>query len=76
MNSVLIFGAALSEVAGDEADRAVSLALEAEVDHFGVDHFDTASRPRGYDLYCMNVMAGPVRGWKIKNDPQHEWLLG
>jgi aryl-alcohol dehydrogenase-like predicted oxidoreductase len=38
-NSVLIFGgAALSEVSEEEADRAISLALEA-----GVDHFDTAA---------------------------------
>ena len=37
--SVLIFGgAALSEVSEEEADRAISLALEA-----GVDHFDTAA---------------------------------
>src|SRR5918998_1355793 len=37
--SVLIFGgAALSEVSEQEADRAISLALEA-----GVDHFDTAA---------------------------------
>ena len=39
MNSVLIFGgAALSEVSREEADRAISLSLEA-----GVDHFDTAA---------------------------------
>jgi aryl-alcohol dehydrogenase-like predicted oxidoreductase len=38
-NSVLIFGgAALAEVSGEEADRAIALALEA-----GVDHFDTAA---------------------------------
>ncbi len=38
-NSVLIFGgAALSEVSEREADRAISLALEA-----GIDHFDTAA---------------------------------
>jgi aryl-alcohol dehydrogenase-like predicted oxidoreductase len=37
--SVLIFGgAALSEVSEEEADRAISLALQA-----GVDHFDTAA---------------------------------
>jgi 5-deoxy-D-glucuronate isomerase len=29
----------------------------------------------GYDLYYLNVMAGPVREWKVKNDPDHEWLL-
>jgi aryl-alcohol dehydrogenase-like predicted oxidoreductase len=39
MNSVLIFGgAALSEISEEEADRAISLSLEA-----GVDHFDTAA---------------------------------
>src|SRR5215217_928550 len=38
-NSVLIFGgAALAEVSEEEADRAISLALDA-----GVDHFDTAA---------------------------------
>lgn len=31
--------------------------------------------PHGYDLYYLNVMAGPVRKWVFKNDPQHEWML-
>ena len=29
----------------------------------------------GYDLYYLNVMAGPHRAWVIRNDPQHEWPL-
>ena len=29
----------------------------------------------GYDLYYLNVMAGPVRTWKFHNEPAHEWLL-
>jgi 5-deoxy-glucuronate isomerase len=29
----------------------------------------------GYDLYYLNVMAGPYRSWVVHNDPQHEWLL-
>jgi 5-deoxy-glucuronate isomerase len=29
----------------------------------------------GYELYYLNVMAGPRRAWVIHNDPQHEWLL-
>jgi len=29
----------------------------------------------GYDLYYLNVMAGPVRIWKFNNQKQHEWLL-
>ena len=37
--------------------------------------YHVVSAPPGYDLYYLNVMAGPVREWKIKNDPDHEWLL-
>jgi 5-deoxy-glucuronate isomerase len=29
----------------------------------------------GYDLYYLNVMAGPRRAWVIHNDPEHEWML-
>jgi 5-deoxy-glucuronate isomerase len=29
----------------------------------------------GYDLYYLNVMAGPKRVWKFHNDPDHEWLM-
>ena len=29
----------------------------------------------GYDLYYLNVMAGPTREWAIANDPDHEWML-
>jgi 5-deoxy-glucuronate isomerase len=29
----------------------------------------------GYDLYYLNVMAGPHRAWVIRNDPQHRWLI-
>ena len=38
--------------------------------------YHVVSAPPGYDLYYLNVMAGPVREWRIKNDPDHEWLLG
>jgi 5-deoxy-glucuronate isomerase len=29
----------------------------------------------GYDLYYLNVMAGPTRIWKFHNAKEHEWLL-
>ena len=29
----------------------------------------------GYDLYYLNVMAGPKRVWKFHNAAEHEWLL-
>jgi 5-deoxy-glucuronate isomerase len=28
----------------------------------------------GYDLYYLNVMAGPERNWIFRNDPEHAWL--
>ena len=31
--------------------------------------------PHGYDLYYLNVMAGPRRSWLFRNDPRHEWML-
>ena len=37
--------------------------------------YHVVSAPPGYELYYLNVMAGPVREGKIKNDPDHEWLL-
>jgi 5-deoxy-glucuronate isomerase len=30
--------------------------------------------PHGYDLYYLNVMAGPVRHWIVRDDPAHEWV--
>lgn len=29
----------------------------------------------GYDLYYLNVMAGPTRIWKFHNDPAHDWIV-
>ena len=37
--------------------------------------YHTVSAPPGYDLYYLNVMAGPTRAWAITNDPDHEWRL-
>lgn len=30
----------------------------------------------GYDIYYLNVMAGPKRTWKFHNQPEHEWIIG
>jgi 5-deoxy-glucuronate isomerase len=30
--------------------------------------------PHGYDLYYLNVMAGPVRSWIFRDDPAHSWI--
>ena len=28
----------------------------------------------GYDLYYLNVMAGPIREWRFTDDPDHSWI--
>ncbi len=30
--------------------------------------------PYGYEMYYLNVMAGPVRKWRFKNHPDHAWI--
>lgn len=30
--------------------------------------------PYGYDLYYLNVMAGPLRKWRFQNHPDHNWI--
>ncbi|MHA6325868.1 5-deoxy-glucuronate isomerase [Roseivivax sp. CAU 1753] len=30
--------------------------------------------PYGYEMYYLNVMAGPLRKWRFQNDPDHAWI--
>ena len=36
--------------------------------------YHTVSAAPGYELYNLNVMAGPVRRWCVSFDPDHERL--
>ena len=31
--------------------------------------------PYGYEMYYLNVMAGPIRKWRFKNHPDHHWIF-
>jgi 5-deoxy-glucuronate isomerase len=31
--------------------------------------------PYGYDMYYLNVMAGPLRRWRFENHPDHDWIF-
>lgn len=31
--------------------------------------------PYGYEMYYLNVMAGPLRKWRFRNHPDHEWIF-
>lgn len=37
--------------------------------------YHPVSAPPGYDVYYLNVMAGPHRTWKFHNDPDHSWIM-
>ena len=37
--------------------------------------YHPCAAPYGYELYYLNVMAGPRRNWRFTNDPAHEWLF-
>ena len=37
--------------------------------------YHPVSAPPGYDVYYLNVMAGPIRTWRFYNDPSHAWLM-
>ena len=30
--------------------------------------------PYGYEMYYLNVMAGPLRKWRFGNHPDHDWI--
>ena len=31
--------------------------------------------PWGYEMYYLNVMAGPLRKWRFRNHPDHDWIF-
>ncbi|MBD2869318.1 5-deoxy-glucuronate isomerase [Paenibacillus arenilitoris] len=37
--------------------------------------YHPVAAPAGYEVYYLNVMAGPIRTWRFHNDPDHEWML-
>ncbi|MCZ8517939.1 MULTISPECIES: 5-deoxy-glucuronate isomerase [Paenibacillus] len=37
--------------------------------------YHPVAAPPGYDVYYLNVMAGPHRTWKFHNDPDHQWIM-
>ncbi|MGI1662824.1 5-deoxy-glucuronate isomerase [Palleronia sp. KMU-117] len=31
--------------------------------------------PYGYEMYYLNVMAGPLRKWRFRTHPDHDWIV-
>ena len=68
-------GFALQRVYTDERDLDETVAVGDRDTVLVPRGYHTVSAPPGYELYYLNVMAGPTRTWAIQNDPNHEWML-
>jgi 5-deoxy-glucuronate isomerase len=68
-------GFALQRVYTDERDLDETVAVGDGDTVLVPRGYHTVSAPPGYELYYLNVMAGPTRTWAIQNDPNHEWML-
>jgi 5-deoxy-glucuronate isomerase len=58
-------------------DRSLDLAMSIEDGDVTLvpRGYHPCAAMHGYDLYYLNVMAGPKRTWKFHNAPEHAWLL-
>ena len=58
-------------------DRSLDEAMAIENDNVVMvpKGYHPAAAAHGYDLYYLNVMAGPKREWIFNNDPDHEWII-
>jgi 5-deoxy-glucuronate isomerase len=68
-------GFAFQRVYTDERDLDETMAVHDGDVVMVPRGYHPVGAPHGYDLYYLNVMAGPVRKWVFHNDPAHEWIV-
>lgn len=68
-------GFAFQRVYNDERTLDETMSVENRDVVMVPEGYHPVGAPHGYDLYYLNVMAGPKRKWIFKNDPAHEWML-
>jgi 5-deoxy-glucuronate isomerase len=68
-------GFAFQRVYTDDRTLDVSMTLEDGDLTLVPRGYHPCSALHGYELYYLNVMAGPRRAWRFHNDPAHEWML-
>ena len=68
-------GYALQRVYTDDRSIDETIAAEDGDTVLVPRGYHPVGAPHGYDLYYLNVMAGPKREWKFRNDPAHEWIV-
>ena len=68
-------GFAFQRVYTDDRALDETLLIEDGVTTLVPRGYHPCATIHGYDLYYLNVMAGPRRVWRFNNAPEHEWLL-
>ncbi|NMO96703.1 5-deoxy-glucuronate isomerase [Paenibacillus lemnae] len=68
-------GFAIQRVYTDDRSIDETMAVKNGEAVMVPEGYHPVSAPPGYDVYYLNVMAGPKRIWKFRNDPDHDWLM-
>ena len=68
-------GFAFQRIYTDDRSLDVSMTIEDGDVTLVPRGYHPCAALHGYDLYYLNVMAGPKRIWRFFNDPAHEWML-
>ncbi|PWV94426.1 5-deoxyglucuronate isomerase [Paenibacillus cellulosilyticus] len=68
-------GFAIQRVYTDDRSLDETLAVRDGQAVLVPEGYHPVSAPPGYEVYYLNVMAGPKRTWKFHNDPDHDWLM-
>jgi len=68
-------GFAFQRVYTDDRSLDETICVEHNSVVMVPEGYHPVGAPHGYELYYLNVMAGPTRQWVFKNDPAHEWII-
>lgn len=68
-------GFALQRVYTDDRSLDATMAVEDGDVVLVPRGYHPCGTAHGYDLYYLNVMAGPKRVWRFNTEPCHRWLL-
>lgn len=68
-------GFAFQRIYTDDRSLDESLAVEDGDVVLVPRGYHPVGAAHGYDLYYLNVMAGPERKWLFSNDPAHDWIM-
>ena len=67
-------GFAFQRVYNDDRSLDESIAVSDGDVVLVPEGYHPCGAPYGYDLYYLNVMAGPRRAWRFTNEPAHDWI--